>query len=381
MRKPTASGLGRAMRCGASLHLPVVESTSAAADRGTWRHRFLELVGQVGAAEALAQIPDEHRDACAALPLDELPTHLAAEVAFAYDVATGKAREIGRGVGRQYGDLGPFELAGTADVVGLGDDQVAVIDWKSIGAQDRARDSVQLRFLALAASRVYGRPAASVQIVRLGDLGEVYRSRHSYDELDLDAFAVELREWFARAGRPDARLVEGDHCTYCPSFVHCPAKARLLQLAAGGADPAAPFFAGGGLTRANVGAAYVLAESLRGIAKELDRRIRGALNELGPCPMPDGRELRLVLTEGQERVSGEKALGTLAELYGDGVAEMAVERHATKKSIREALRKAGISPLAPAEREVLARLRAAGGITRTKGSEQLDVVDLAEEVA
>ncbi len=376
MNKPTASGLERAMRCGASLKLPVIRTTSDAADRGVWRHRFLERVGQVGAAAALAEVPAEHRDACAALPLDDLPTHLAAEVALAFDVATGKGRIVGRGLNRMYGPLGPMELAGTADAIGEADDgSLLVLDWKSAGYKGRAADSVQLRFLALAAARAYGADNVRVEIVRLGDGGEVSRSWHDYDALDLDAFAAELRDWFAKAGQDD-RPVEGAHCTYCPSWQACDAKTGLLRLAASGGDIAAPFM--GGLSHATVGRAYVLAENLRAMARELDKRVAAALDELGPCETGRGTIVRKALVEGNEKLDGEAVVRVLSDRYGPDVVGACTEVTATKKKLGEGLRKYLGRGGAQAERDVLDKVRQMGGASRST-SERVVEIDPAKE--
>lgn len=376
MIKPTASGLERAMRCGASLRLPVIESTSAAAEAGAARHAFLARVRVVGRDAALAEVPEEHRAICAALPVDELPTDLACEVAYAYDVAADSCREIGRNVGRNYGVLAPMELAGTADVVGVAEDRVYVADYKSAGYRGRAADSMQLRFLALAAATYHSVPAARVEIIRLTDDGGVSRSWHDYDELDLDAFAHELREWFARAGQGGP--VEGPWCHGCKSALHCPAKVGLIQLAAGGQDIAAPFM--GGLSRGSVGKAYQLAESLKGLTRELERRIFAAVEELGPCPMPDGRELRMVIGEGRETLDGDVAHRVLTGMLGREAADQAVEMRATKEGIRRAL-KGKVASVEPALREVVDRVRQEGGARRSTPAPKVEAVDASRKGA
>lgn len=361
------------MKCGASLHLAVIHSSSDAADRGQWKHSFLARIREVGAEAALAEVPPEHRDACAALPIDELPVNLMAEVALAYDVATGKARVVGSNLGRDYGALAPMELAGSADVIGITDDRLFVLDWKSLGNRRRASDSIQLRFLALAAARAYNRDAVTVEIVKLGDGGEVYRSRHDYDSLDLDVFAEELRAWFV-AAKTDQTPVEGSWCSYCPSWQNCEAKTSLLRLAASGQDIAAPFMSG--LSRATVGSAFVLAENLRSLARELDKRVAAAVDELGPCETPRGTLLQRSLVEGNEVLEGDAVWSAMARRYGQPIADQAVKRSATKVSIKAALKAAG-AKVTQAEREVLDEVRQAGGSKRTT-SERLVEIDPAK---
>jgi hypothetical protein len=369
VRKPTASNLERGLKCAASLHLPIIESTSEAADRGIWRHAFLARIREVGAEAALAEVPKEHRDACAALPIDELPVDLMAEVALAFDVASSKGRVVGSNLGRDYGELGPMELVGSADVIGLSDDRVLVIDWKSAGHKGRASDSVQLKFLALAACRAYDRDAATVEIVKLGDGGEVHRSRHDYNAFDLDMFAEELRAWFAKAGK-DKTPVEGSHCTYCKSWQFCDAKTGLIRMAATGQDIAGPFM--GGLSRSTVGAAFVLAENLRSMARELEKRVAAAVEELGPCETGRGTTIQKALVEGNETLDGDVVFKTVAGRYGQAVADQAVRRTATKVSIKAALKAAGLK-VTQAEREVLDEVRANGGTKRTMSERLVEV--------
>ncbi len=379
MNRVTASGLKRAMACGASLHLPIVrDEPSPAAERGTWRGVFLKRVGQVGAEAALAEVPAEHRDACAALPLDELPeTGLLAEVALAFNVATGEARVIGIDVDRQYGELAPMELAGAADVIGIdrATDRALVLDWKSAGYKERASDSLQLRFLALAAMRAYAVSAVRVEVVRLGDGGEVSRSWHDYDALDLDAFALELRDWFAKAGS-DRTPSPGSHCTYCKSFSFCPAQTAIITKAERGEDVAHPFLQGG-LSRNTVGAAYVLSEQLKTIAKELDRRIYGAMQELKEAETPRGTTLRMVVRDGNEKIDGMAAAALLAEMFGASAVTACAEVSVTKTALGAGLRKLHGKQGAANERAFLAALRERGGVTR-KPSERLEEVGAPE---
>jgi hypothetical protein len=335
---------------------------------GNARHAFLARIGEVGSEAALLEVPEEHRDACAALPLDDMSlaiaTGLAAEVAFAYDVARGTAREIGRDIGRAYGELGTHELAGTADVIGLDAERVLVIDWKSIGSRDRARDSIQLRLLALAASRAYGRSLATVEIVKLGDGGEVYRSRHEYDELDLDTFALELRAWHEGAAA-GGDLSEGSWCDRCPSYSHCPAKSALaVQLAAGEAMSIESMLP---LTPERAGIAWSKLRSARTLLAHIERAVVATLDENGgSLPLPGGRELRRVAKPGVERLDGAVVHQAVAELYGREVADRAVEMAASKASIKRAIgpldTKRGA--LVKAETAVLDKVRAAGGASR-----------------
>ncbi len=243
----TGSGIERHAICPGSAVLPGAGTVSDDAARGTAIHAFLEAVNTKGREAALAAVPDDLRPVCEALDVAKLPTdplRFAAEVAFAYDTVTGKARELGRGIGRRY-DCAPTEVAGTTDVIALlDDDGVFVSDFKSgWSRRTAARDSLHLRFYSLAAARAYGRSRAVVQVIRVFDDGETWTDEASLDAFDLDSFALDLaalasgierdRKLYAEGVEPD--LVEGSHCKWCPAYARCPAKDRLLT-AAGNID-------------------------------------------------------------------------------------------------------------------------------------------------
>lgn len=240
----TASSIARVAACPASDALPHVERATPYATRGTWLHTFLAAVGRVGREEALALVPGEYRDACAAIDLDGLPIDpeaYASEVTLAYDPVRDHGRELGRHLGRDYSAIGPGEIPGTTDVLGLAVDAVVVPDYKTGGQLvTRARENWQLRFLAVAAARAYGRSAARVAIIYVPpDGGPPWFDRATFDAMDLDAIADELREIVLR--RDEARsaigkgvlpvLREGSHCDHCPAFALCPAKVSLIRAA------------------------------------------------------------------------------------------------------------------------------------------------------
>ena len=73
-------------------------------------------------------MPEAWRAICAEIPD---PGQGLAEVAFAYDVETGKARELGRDVERQYGKLAPTEIPGSLDLLYMVGDVLHIDDYKT----------------------------------------------------------------------------------------------------------------------------------------------------------------------------------------------------------------------------------------------------------
>lgn len=381
MRGPlwTASATERVAACPTSAVLPVSYVPAGEhADHGTGVHGVMQGAIERGWSAALAAAPEALREEMSSLDLDRLPVplaSLAAEVAFALDPRTGQAREIGRGLGRQYA-VGEDEIAGTADAVGCSADAVLILDWKAgFTAPAPAAENRQLRTLAVMAARAYGRDHAIVEIVRLRDDGRIWRDRAELDAFDLDAAAEELRALHLRVMRLRDRAAAGEvlpvsmgeHCRWCPSLRHCPGQTALVRAVCGEAVPARPVGA------AEVAATWHKVKAARRILGELEAQMH-AIAAQEPVDLGDGTLLGEREHERRE-VVGEVAQRVLAELHGPEVAARACEVtvEATFASIQNALR-----PVAPrgkltAFRQAAeAALAAAGGV-RVKRVKRVEV--------
>lgn len=247
----TGSGIGRVSLC---LSAELLPKTRHAGNRWTsWgnvAHEFLCRANTDGRDEALAAAPAEHRDALGLIELDKLPVDpkcFVPEVTWRYSVKEDTAVEVARGqLVRNYGEHdGPWEVWGTADVLGVTPDAVIIIDYKTGWADHDAKTSAQLKFYALAACRTYGRTRATVFICRIRDDGTPFYDSAEFSLFELDGFAQDLftlcdRLEDARKQDPaEWRTTEGEHCRHCPALPHCPAKAKLLAaLGTGSAFPA-----------------------------------------------------------------------------------------------------------------------------------------------
>jgi hypothetical protein len=241
------SRLERDVECGGSLVFPRSPRESQAAGYGNLVHDFLMRVPRLGRELALEQVPDPHRDALEDLELEGLPLDgnaYAQEVALAFNVETGEARELCRGQGRpDYAALGagPNDAVGTLDVLGLTETHVVVIDYKT-GFADLGpvRNNWQLRGCALLAARAYKRERAIIAIIRVREGGEDhFVDRAELGPMDLDIVEDALRGVRERKARFGAMFAAGEAvptkqnprwCKYCPSFDACPAKVGLLAL-------------------------------------------------------------------------------------------------------------------------------------------------------
>jgi hypothetical protein len=360
----TASQLARVLRCPGSATLPHEDTSSEAAARGTAVHEFLELVPVLGRDESLALVAEEFRPVCEALDLRGLPIGLAAEVTLAFDVSTGQARELGRGLRRDYSGASSTEIVGTADVLGVGPDAVFVADWKTGWDVEAPATNPQVRFLAMAAARAYGRTRAVAEIIRLREAGPPWRERAELDVFDLDEVAVQMRALAARVEADEVAFNQGPWCKRCPSFAHCPAKIALLRRLADGTEThemelMLP------LTAEMASVAYRRWK----LAKELLRRVEAALHEFAshqPIAIGEGRWFGELLTEGTEQLDGDVVWEVLRRRFDRDVADQAVTRTATKARLREVLRARQSKPrsLAKTERAVLAEIRNRGGAIR-----------------
>lgn len=368
---PTASALPRAFRCRPSAWLPQTEKPRGeAALKGTEVHAFLERVGTLGREAALAKVEDEAaRRLCEAIDLEALPvagSEWAGEVAFEYNLATHQAREVGRGVGREY-PRKPGCVYGTADLVAVSRDRslVYVLDFKTgfadLGAPEA---SEQLRFLALCAARVYGALDARVGFVFLREDGSSWTKVGDVSTFDLDLFAADVVALAKDVSERKGNHVEGPHCRYCPAFNHCSAKTGLLAFV-----PGAPT----GLTTDKAAVAWDYLDRLEEAAAVVREKLKEFARD-NPFLLPSGQTVGPVETS-RDELDGRLVYGTLLSFYGEETARAGVELEASKKSVDRAMRKVYEAKKAAGEKatlkglneHALEQIRLSGGLsTKTK---------------
>jgi RecB family exonuclease len=320
-----------------------VESTSIFATAGTTRHRFFQRVSEISQtgktveearALALEEAAEVDRETLAIITLDEKMANVAPEVAMAFDAHTGKARELGRGLERDYSSATATEFVGTTDRLGLvSTDTVYIGDWKGRATRRPAAQDEQLLAAALCACRIHGRSKATLEVIRVID-GEPFHSTAEVGAFELDTFEDRITELAARISRdrkafaagdlPDA--TDGDHCTYCPSYRYCPAKMALARATIGqdSIEIAAIVKSGAALITLDN------APRLRQLVSEADKilkTVREALQDFArqtPVPLPNGQVYGVNPdSEIREIVDGKKAAKALEELFGPDAAEAA----------------------------------------------------------
>ncbi|HEU4726483.1 MAG TPA: PD-(D/E)XK nuclease family protein, partial [Kofleriaceae bacterium] len=354
MIRISASAIPRLLACPGSGHLPHADYRTAYADAGHERHAEQESAADLGDHDGL-----DPRVQALLEPGDQLAT----ECSFAYDASDDTARALGHLARRDYQELRPFEIPGTIDLLVVGARRILVVDYKGIEEVDPAAENAQTLTYALMVARATGRDEIVVAIIylaapwRAADVATI-------TAFDLDGHAARLRSLVTST---DRMLWTGKHCKYCPAFLACPEQKQLGDDAGGGAlavrvESMIPF-----ASDDDARMAYELRGKVRVFLQRLEAALFARAAER-PIPLGNGKMFGRHTKLGNEQLDGDTTYEVVREMHGQAVADAAVIRSATKTRIKEALKRAGIK-VAPAEREVLAAVRARGGATRKETTE------------
>lgn len=368
--KATMSGLGRVELCPPSAFLSRVEESTRDADRGLAIHGYLRAVATEGAEKALEQVPELYRGECDCIDLSLLPhsdpSAWAVEVGLAWDWEADTGRELFRGDGRRdYSSAGATELCGTADLLGVTSDAVAVLDIKTGWARlAPPAEAPQLLGYAVAAARAYGKERAIVGWIKLRD-DTPYFEVATLDMLELDAAAARLRDIIEGAigaelvhqADPGATVpVVGSHCRYCPAYRQCPANVGLL------ADLVYRDKAGE-VPVLNEETAPLVLVRVEAAQKVLDRVMASLRDyaDVSPILLPGGEVFGRTTTT-KEKIDALVAKNVLSEDLWDEAVK--IEHTLTKADLKRALQKrlAPGEKISHVERDCLKALTEAGAM-------------------
>lgn len=387
----TMSALPRLINCPASAVLARAENASAYADAGHDEHAELAQ---------LDNLPPEYAHL--------VPADARSEVKVAYDVLARTGRIIGEGDGRGYGVLGPHEIPGSIDVLGVDDDTLVVLDWKTgYRDVDPVERNWQLWGYGLAAASALGKSKVRLVIVytKSGRIDSV-----EIGALELADFAAqlaalhkrdaELRAQKSRGEALDTR--EGSWCRYCPSKHVCPSKnALLVQIAKVGlASEVVRKFAGpdgptpealiafesvasegltvvgdAEMTPERARAAYEQFVRIEQIVADAKKRLDTYVTENGAIDLGNGRAYGRYHRNGRKQLDGDIAVQAIREVVGESAKEfetLAIERSTNQAAIERAAKK-----LAPGrgatklKNAIIARIDALGGVSY--GSDQYPI--------
>lgn len=385
----TGSAVERALICPSSVALPHAHHTSDYTVRGVAIHAFLQAVIETDRDTALEATPEEFREVCAELNLENLDAQLglAAEVAFAYNVETDTARELGRGVGRVYDDVGEDEIPCTLDVVGVRDLPSGLrrglyCDWKSGWFNRRAIDEVtQIDFGALCVARAYGCAVVEGQLAHVHEDFAPWVQRKVIEDWELDAFASLLRERHAewkklraayREGIIPKDFSTGPWCDQCPARAWCPAQVAMVREILAG-DLFDDIRRMGNIPDSALAMIWDQIHKAQSALSWFKGKVLAvaATRPLQLGKTDDGkiRWLAKIVAEGNEKLDGERVFDVVESKYGSDAAYAATEVVSSKKRLEEAL-KAAVprGKKASAMRAVLEELRRDGGATRKLGT-------------
>lgn len=335
--------------CPGSAALPQSRTSSEYAEQGRDNHDDMESAVHDG---DYSRLPDEVQAALAEYDV------IQAEVAVAFDVATGEARELGVGV-KAYEGLAPFEIPGRMDLLALdaARTRALVLDWKLYSDADWT----QLLFYALAIARCYRLDEVTVAFVYLGT-GRVHW--RTLDALDLDAFSIRLRDLHERVAKEQRKLTlnvlpdtnEGKWCRYCPASPSCPSRVALARRVLDGNEANAMALVRP-LDDASAARLYHDIARARSILEQLSKAVYARAAE-SPIPLGGGTYLGKTTKYGNEKLDGDVVWQVVSDRFGRDLADLAVTRSATKKALHEALRDG------KTERDVLDEVRRRGGARR-----------------
>jgi hypothetical protein len=349
----SGSSIHRVLRCAASAALPQVDETSddPGVEHGKQVHAHLERVASgVPIEESIAFADDSAKASLLVLDHDRLPTHLAGEVAFAWDWQRRTARELGRNLARAYVGLGETEIPLTVDVLGVANAgaRVLVADYKTgWTVYPKPQEYGQLQIGGLAAATVYDADEAELQLIRLPDgSAEPWITTGSASSWELQGFGDEVERAMVRVAKarelvklgrtPDVNV--GHHCRYCPARKACPSTTALVLALP---DNVAATRGPGYLAPDRIARTYEQAIALKGLIDGvLDEIYALAATEPGGIQVRPGVWLRPKRRRTERIVSetgGSIVYRVLEELHGPQVAEMGTRRTASKESIKAAL--------------------------------------------
>lgn len=377
MRLPTASALDRVMACPASHVLPAVYEQTSASQLGTAVHHYIERARASSKEVALAEIVDAKIAAiCEAFDLSQIPERLLSEVAFAWDSAApcGGGWVVGQSIGRNYPDVAPTVYLGTADLFGLTTDgRVVIADFKTGRRVRSARESWQMRALALLAATACNASAATATLCYIwGD--HVFTDTAEFDALDLASFAAELRSLAVQLAQLEVQRPEAltyypaeDTCRYCPGFSACRPQVSLARAVAYPAELPTTDGAIQMLTPAAAGEAWKRLQQFYQVAARVESALRAYARQT-PIPLGHGKELREVSGIGEEIdpwiardiVARELSAELAAEVLHTTTSKAAIALAATKYAA------AHDKKAAPIARRLLTEIGKAGGITTTQ---------------
>lgn len=324
----TGSALERVVQCPASAVLPQAPSTGEDAIKGTSNH---EAVEQALATGDIDLVPVSAQKMVASLVEGRAVSLI--EPAFAIDIVEETVRLIGQRIGRNYGVLGPNEIALSSDVILDIEGEPVVVDWKSRSRVTPAARNMQLKaecFAALALSR---KQKVTGVIAYLDD-GET--DEMTFDVFDAQRFMSDMRAMVAKIQKAREQSVPavsaGPWCSYCPAMPSCPAHAKSALVLLGEMEAIEQRIQE--MTIEQVGQAYEKLKLIDKFKDRVDKAVRLRI-EAERVPLSNGKMLGLVEAK-RESFDKDKALARMKEAGLDTTGLTKTTRYSTIKELKNA---------------------------------------------
>ena len=367
----TASGLEAVERCPSSAVLPRVPESTEAAEDGTRLHEVLaarvEYLRGMPVVISPPLSPEESDWSDIVLERHPWLTSHMPEVAYAYDVVTGRGRLLGRNMGRAYG-VGPTEIPGTADYVRVDEAAgvVEVVDLKTgRGDVTAPSENLQLALLAVSAAAWHG-----VTTVRVGILAAPMGSTpwvtwYEFGPLDLLHAAARIRRIVeaVEAAKTTPRYNVGGWCGHCPARRECPTQTAMLRRLATDPQAVGEDIATGIVTPDVARVAYQRYRAVKAAMAQVEAQLHAWAKENNGIPLGNGRVWGPRESQ-RAAIDVEVAWPELVRRYGVDAAREMMTMKTSKTAIgRVASRLAPRGQKADAAKTALALLTAAGAVT------------------
>lgn len=247
---PSASAIGRALECPASVILPATQVHREDAVRGSSIHRFARLVARgVPIEEAIKHVAPKWQATCWQLDWQTLLggiTEIRSENAFAIDVETQQVRFLGEDIGRDYSSVTATEYPGSEDIGGIDYDGMPVTTDVKTGflPVTECWENKQIAYFALRIHLETGADRVRGRLAYVREDGSVRLDIHVFTRIELEDFLDELTDLVPRIEEARAQLAagitpatsSGPWCRYCPAVSVCPSKTALARALGGDTD-------------------------------------------------------------------------------------------------------------------------------------------------
>lgn len=305
---PSGSTMARAIVCPPSHTLPRALETTDLAERGDELHGYIRLTIE-GHPDPLSAVPEEYREDAAKLDIKrelEGLTVVGTEMAYVLDVSTGKVRFLGSNIGRKYGALSPYEVPCTLDLEAMVGGVPIAKDWKTGRHQTKAEGSWQMRLQACCLAAKYD---ADQVMVCLSYICNDWSEPATFDRMEMDGFLEQAKAAIdaIREATHNTPVSVGDHCTFCPSLVYCPAKNALLRSIVG-----VKHLELLAMTPEERGAAWAKAKDIEALLKIVQTTLR-EMAQQEPLPLDDKYEVRSTMSS-KTSFDADAARGLLLQL-------------------------------------------------------------------